>query len=119
MTSIPDGRADVSDAPRELAITLRGNVHKLKWSVTLDGVRKQRYKTVRGALGGASMSARSDLQPLTVYGAAITKAPSGHWRIALPGVGLVFAARTPSCPRAVANVRADVRRALRAKEVAT
>jgi hypothetical protein len=65
------------------------------------------------------MSARSDVQRLTVYGAAITKAPSGHWRIALPGAGLVFAARPPSYARAVANVWADVRRALRAKEVDT
>jgi hypothetical protein len=49
----------------------------------------------------------------------IERTGSGHFRIILPNGRTVFAPTTPGDRRALRNVRADVRRALRATNDAT
>ena len=46
-------------------------------------------------------------------GATARKTGGNHWRIALPGGGLVVASNTPSDRRALQEIRADLRRAAR------
>jgi hypothetical protein len=50
---------------------------------------------------------------LSKYGATVSKTGGGHWRIALPGGGIVVASGTPSDRRALQEIRADLRRAQR------
>lgn len=61
--------------------------------------------------GRASRDVRAILKAAVAAGCVVTVSGGGHYRIAVPGGGLVFASVTPSSDRAAANLRADLRRA--------
>lgn len=46
-------------------------------------------------------------------GWSVEKTRSSHWRLRHPSGAQVTAGSTPSCPRALMNLRADLRRAER------
>lgn len=58
---------------------------------------------------------RDALRTPRAEGWSIEPTNGGHLRLSHPVGGLVFAAATPSCPRAVPNMRAQLRRAIRSK----
>lgn len=49
------------------------------------------------------------------HGWTVDKTRGGHLRLSRPGSGPVFCASTPSCPRALANTRAEMKRALKVR----
>lgn len=56
---------------------------------------------------------RDALRAARADGWSVEPTGGGHLRLTHPIGGLVFAPATPSCPRAVPNMRAQLRRALR------
>lgn len=62
--------------------------------------------------GKASRDVRDILRAAVAAGCVVTLTGGGHYRIATPGGGLVFASASPSSGARVAhNIRADLRRA--------
>jgi hypothetical protein len=51
------------------------------------------------------------LNEARALGATVTKTRSGHYRVLVPGGGIVICPRTPSDWRSVLNTRADLRKA--------
>jgi hypothetical protein len=56
---------------------------------------------------------KQQLRQAEAHGWQVTHTRNGHWRLLYPGGGVVVTSSTPSDHRALANLRAQMRRAER------